>query len=224
MNDSPLIKILLALIPVLSVTLYMLGLTYYEGYLGSYGVEPTLFLLPSDVTLLYGFFALLQIGFQPFYMIFLIVVSLFFIVFVVVILSSHSSVKELQIKLATYLQKIKPSEKTSEVIDKGSTVYLYIFGVFFIVILPYFLAIQSIKYGEEHAERNKIEFKNQTGKWVMLYSTHSNSPVKAQQISCSSTHCAFWLGQETVTLTHDKINKVVAYKNITKDSKVRGEK
>lgn len=224
MNDSPLIKILLALIPVLSVTLYMLGLTYYDGYLGSYGVEPTLFLLPSDVTLLYGFFALLQIGFQPFYVSFLILISLFFIIFVVVILSSRSSVKELQVKVASYLQKIKPSEKTGEVINKGSTVYLYIFGIFFIVILPYFLAIQSIKYGEKHAERNKLEFKNQTGKWVMIYSNQSNSPLKAQQIACSSTHCAFWLGEEALTLTHDKINKVVAYRSITKDSKVRGEK
>lgn len=224
MTDSPLIKILLALIPVLSVTLYMLGLTYYDGFLGAYGAEPSLFPINSDITLLYGFFALGLIGIFPVSMFLLTAFCVFTLTIVVVILSSHARVRKLQAKLVSCFQKIKPSEKTSEVIDRGSTVYLYIFGVFLIVVLPYFLAIKSMERGKEQAEHNKEEFENKTGKWVMLYSTHSTVPVRAHQITCSTTHCAFWLGQETLTLAHDEIEKVLAYSSINKNSKLKSKK
>jgi hypothetical protein len=216
MSDSPLLKILLAVVPVLSATLYLLGLTYNEGFLGAYGVEPLLFPLPSDITMLYGFFALGAIGLQPFYNIFLIVFSLLLIVILVAIFSSHSRVKALQVKIALRLQRYMPSKEVRGILDKGSTGYLYIIGVFLMLFLPFFIAVLSIKSGEKQAKLNMDKFDTKTGKWVMLHTAYSSTPIRAQQITCGNTHCAFWLGQEALILEHDKIEKIVAHNSSVK--------
>lgn len=211
MNDSPLLKILLALVPILSATLYMLGLTYHQGYLMAFGLQPILFTTPSDVSILYGFFALFQIGFQTFYIGVIVALLVLFIIIIVVVLSSHTSVMKLHTKILFYLQKYKLPVRNNAIVDKSSTAYLYICGLFFIVLFPYVLAIQSIKAGEKLAESNKLRFKSENANFIMLYTTDSSPPIKVQQITCSTTHCAFWSGKEAITLSHEKIEKVVAY-------------
>jgi len=211
MNDSPLVKILLALIPILSATLYMLGLTYHLAYLRAFGLQPILFTIPSDVSILYGFFALFQIGFQAFYIGVLVAISLLFIIIIVVVLSSHTRVIKIHTKVLFYINKFKFSGINNTIVDKSSTAYLYVCGLFLIVLFPYVLAIESAKAGEKLGESNKLKFKSKNANFTMLYITGSSSPIKVQQIVCSTTHCAFWSGKEVITLSHEKIEKVVAY-------------
>ncbi len=211
MSDSKFFKTLAIVVPVITAGLYLLGLTYHEGFLAVYGIELPLFPLASDIALLQGFFALIPIGMQPFLNAMLSILLVFIMGFLAAMLSSHSRVKLVLAKIVSWLRKYMPSERVSKILDKVSTAYLYFAAAFFLIVLPFFIAILSYQSGQKHAKLNIDNFKNQTGKWVMLYSSHSTLPTKAQQITCSKTHCAFWLGKEALILGHDKIEKVVAH-------------
>lgn len=211
MSDSPFFRILIAIVPIMTATLYLAGLTYYEGFVGGYGVDPSLFSLASDTTLLYGFFSLGAIGLQPFNNIILIVLSLLLLIVLTAILSSDARVKAIQTKVVSRLERHMPSKEVSGILDKGSTSYLYIAGTFLLVFLPFFIAVLSYQSGEKYANLNKDNFKNQTGKWVMLHSIGSITPIRGQQIACGKTHCAFWLGSEALILAHDRVEKVTAH-------------
>ena len=76
MSDSPFFRMLLAVVPVLTATLYLMGLSSHEGLLDVYGVDSSLFPLASDTALLQGFFTLIVVGaksiLNTFYVIFLL--------------------------------------------------------------------------------------------------------------------------------------------------------
>ncbi len=61
MSDSPFFRMLLV-VPVLTATLYLMGLSSHVGFLDIYGVDRSLFPLASDTALLQGFFTLVVIG------------------------------------------------------------------------------------------------------------------------------------------------------------------
>jgi hypothetical protein len=180
MSDSPFFRILLAVVPVLTATLYLMGLSFHEGFLDIYGVDSSLFPLASDTALLQGFFTLLLIGALPILNKFYVVLLLFALVVLAAILSSHSRVKAIQSKIAVRLQKCMPSKEISGILDKSSTGYIYIVGIFLLIFLPFYIASLSIQSGQQQAKLNMEEFNNQTGKWVMLHSSHSTSPVRVQ--------------------------------------------
>ncbi|WP_258236861.1 hypothetical protein [Aeromonas salmonicida] len=55
------VGILCALIPLLTATVYFVGMRYYQGYLGQFSLESTEFSPPADVTLFHGFVLLLKL-------------------------------------------------------------------------------------------------------------------------------------------------------------------
>lgn len=225
MGDSKFLNTLLTVVPILSAVLYLMGFTYHEGFISAYALESSLFPLASDTTLLYGFYALLSAVLNK-TTISYAVIAMFALVFVVIlayILASSSRVHALHVKLFKrkgITNKNNPDpeikQKFGDILEKGEILYYYFVGtllIFFVVIL---LARFALNSGKESALTGINNFENRRGKWVMLYSFHSSSPIRAQQITCGNTHCGFWLGNKSLVLAHDKIEKVVAYNDNSK--------
>ena len=55
------VGILCAAIPLITATVYFVGMRYYHGYVGQFGLGSTEFSLPADTTLHLGFYLLIKL-------------------------------------------------------------------------------------------------------------------------------------------------------------------
>jgi hypothetical protein len=214
MNDTRL-QTALTVVPVLSVGLYLMGDTYHQAYLKAFGLDDSLFPLATEKALLFGFSALERFGLVPMLSTVLAGFFLLFTVMVALVLSSHPRVKHLQsvvrAKFATSRAKIAPAEAMNDHVDKGATIYGYFAGVFLVFILLVVVAFFSGKSGREQATKEIRSFKDEVGNYAILYSPLLLSPTRAKQIICSQSHCAFWLGSESLVLRHESIERVMMH-------------
>lgn len=205
----------LTILPIISAGLYLLGFSYHQGYLEAFGIEDSLFPLATDKALLFGFFAFVSFSLVPMLYIVAAVLLLFFTVLVVAILSSSPRAKHLYTKLAGKLrslcskQKISPT--LSEYVDKSGIAYSYAVGTFLVAISLILVTLLASKSGKEQAERDIASFKQNKGTWIMLHSPLLSSPTKAKQVICSTSHCAFWTGKETLILRHENVTHVATH-------------
>ncbi len=219
MSDSHFFKTLAIVVPVTTAGLYLLGLTYHEGFLAAYGIEPSLFPLASEIALLQGFFVFAPAAFslKP---VLYAVIAMFGVLFMAVIayvLASNSRVQAIQIRF--FSRKLRIDKKNPEIkqkigdfVEKSEAIYQYFIGAFLIFLVTILVAGFAYKSGTELAVISLEKFNDNESKWVMLHFSNADSPKRAQQIICNTTHCAFWLGNEALILAHDKIEKVVAHK------------
>lgn len=205
----------LAALPVVSAGLYLLGLSYHLGYLDRFGVESSLFPLATDLTLFLGFLAYTSFGLGP--MVYAIAAALILLmaVLIAVILSSSARVKRLLGWFAAKRDASRstqaPTERMTTLVDTSYSAYLYTTGAFLVVMMLVLVVLLSAQSGREQAEREVEAFKNGKGNWVMLHTPHLPAPVPARMIMCSETHCAFWLGNESLTLPHEAIERIVGH-------------
>lgn len=213
MNDQR-FQTAIAVIPVVSAGLYLLGVTYHQGYLDAFGIEDSLFPLATDKSLLFGFFAFASVGLVPMAYAMFAAAVLVVGVMVVALLSSRARLTKFATRFFSALASLRMKEKPSELLvnwmDKSGTAYLYIAGFVFVTVSLVFSAVVSAKSGSEQARLEIDNFKNQRGNWVMLYSPSLGSPIRAKQITCGPAFCAFWLGSESLILGHERIDRVIA--------------
>ena len=214
MNDSRL-QAALAVIPVASAGLYLLGFAYHQGYLDAFGIDDSLFPLATDRSLLFGFFAAVNMGLVPMLYAFGAVAFLFVSVVVVAVISSAPRVKLLQARLIAKIRfwrhEGEVSPALTALVDKSSTLYGYVGGAFLALFLLALVPFFAAKSGKEQAQKEIDAFRAQKSNWVMLYSPLLPTPTKAKQISCSGSHCAFWLGTESLILRHESIERLVTH-------------
>ncbi len=209
------LQTILTVLPVLSAGLYLMGATYHQGYLDAFGVDDSLFPLASDKALLSGFIALITFGLMPMLYTILASLALAFTVIVAAVLSSHPRVKHWQsiviTKLSKWRVKNTPSDAMNDLADKSATIYGYSVGAFLVVISLLVVAVLSGKSGREQAVKEIRSFNDQAGNYAILYSPLLPAPTRTRQIICSQSHCAFWLGSESLVLRHESIERVVMH-------------
>lgn len=213
------VGILLATIPLLTAAVYFVGMRYYHGYLGPFGLEYTEFSQPADVTLFHGFYLLIQL-FLPYILplvmtvggLFVILLFLFFKVKWRLTLSWW--VIRFFVLLPIVLKGGKiahnyPAPFTFNCLIWLKSTYLK----FALFILPLLLVIWASEYtkpmGEKQA-RSQITHLEQ-GTWPTS-EAHSQSPLLGDdphiRIACNATHCAYRLKQgDTLLLRHDQITQ-----------------
>jgi len=214
MTDSRL-QTILTVLPVLSAGLYLMGATYHQGYLDAFGVDDSLFPIASDKALLSGFIALITFGLVPMLYTIFAGLALAFTVMVAAVLSSHPRVKHWQSIIFTKLSKLQmkdtPSDAMNDLADKGATIYGYSVGVFLVVISLLVVAVLSAKSGKQQAVKEIRSFNDQVGNYATLYSPLFPAPTRTRQIICNQSHCAFWLGSESLILRHESIERIVMH-------------
>lgn len=206
----------LAVIPVASAGLYLLGFSYHQSYLAGFGIEDSLFPLAADKLLLFGFYAFVTIGFGPFVYVLLTVFLLFMAVVFAAILSSTNRVKNLKGQLISKLRSFHFENSTeptmSALVDKSGNAYVYLTGSFLVFLLLIVITVLAEQSGKAQSQKDIEAFKNKNGKWTMLHTAMLSEPTRAMQIICGTSHCAFWLGDETLILRHENIERIVAHR------------
>jgi len=214
MNESRL-QLALAVLPVLSAGLYLMGVTYHQGYLDGFGIEDSLFPLSIDRSLLSGFLALVSFGLIPMAYTVFAAMALATSVVVAAALSSIPRVNRWQAIVLTKLHSMRsknaPPPALNNLSDKWATVLMYVVGVFVVVFLLAVVAVLSTKSGREQARKEIDAFKSQNGNYVTLHTASLPATTRAKQIICSTSHCAYWLGSEAIVLRHENIERVLTH-------------
>lgn len=214
MNESRL-QTVLTVLPVVSAGLYLLGAMYHQGYLYGFGLEDSLFPLAIEKTLLSGFVAFISFGLVPMLYAIAAILVLLFTVLVATVLSSTIRVKRWQAKIAAKLpsrsSKSESSPTMKHFIDKSESIYGYMVGTFLLIFSLLIIALLSMKSGQEQAQKEIETFKDKKDNWVMLYTGALPAPTRAKQIICSTSHCAFWLGDEAIILRHENVERIVTH-------------
>lgn len=220
MKESSL-KTILTVLPVLSAGLYLLGTAYYQGYLATYGIDDSLFPISTERTLLVGFIAFVNVGFIPLGYTVLAFMCLVFAVLVAAVLSSTPMLHNLKAAFLAKVARFRHAKSIPESIEnltgKGESIYTYLAGIFICCFLMILGASASGKSGSKHAEKEMESFASGQGSFVTVVSSLLPTSAKAKKIVCSASHCAFWLGTETVILRHDSLDRIVAHRASEKE-------
>lgn len=205
------LQTLLTVLPVLSGGLYVIGVTYQEGYLAGFGVENSLFMLPPDRLLFLGLTSLISFGIGPMVYGVVAVLALVAAVMAAAVLSSLATVQELQAKLAARLaikSKLgKPAPSMLALADRSEVLYGYVVGIFAVALALVVAAVFSSRTGSQHAEldiKKWQEGKTRTSTVLI----DGEPPLKAFQIGCGAAYCAFWTGSEARLVRHEQIKRL----------------
>ncbi|WP_247625880.1 hypothetical protein [Aeromonas genomosp. paramedia] len=213
------VGILCAAIPLLTSAVYFVGMRYYHGYVGQFGLGSTEFSLPADTTLHLGFYLLIKLSLPFVLPLVLTVVGLLIMLSVLFFkarwrLTLSWWLFRFFVLLPVVLKGVKiahryPAPFTFDCLIWLKSAYLK----FAIFILPPLLVIMTAEHinsmGEELA-RSQITRLEQ-GTWPVS-EAHSQSPLLGDEphirIACNATYCAYRLKEgDTLLLRHDQIEQ-----------------
>lgn len=214
-DSKPAIRIglqtLLTVLPVLSGGLYVIGVTYQEGYLAGFGVENSLFVLSPDRILFLGLTSLISFGIKPLAYSVVAVLALTTAVLIAAVLSSLPAVQQRQARFVRWLASKRKAGNAAPsmlaLVDKSEVLYSYALGILAITLALVLAAVFSSKTGGEHAE---IDIK----KWhdgrtrTSIVVVDGEPPLASFQIACGATYCAFWTGSEARLVRHEQIKQL----------------
>lgn len=213
------VGILCAAIPLITATVYFVGMRYYHGYVGQFGLGSTEFSLPADTTLHLGFYLLIKLC-LPY-----VLPLIFTVVGLLILLSVLFFKARWRLTLSWWLFRFfvwlpivqkgvniahrYPAPFTFNCLIWLKSAYLK----FAIFILPPLLVIMAAEHinsmGEDQA-RSQVE-KVEKGIWPVS-EAHSQSPLLGNEphirIACNTIHCAYrFKGGDTLLLRHDQIEQ-----------------
>jgi hypothetical protein len=130
-DSKPAIRIglqtLLTVLPVLSGGLYVIGVTYQEGYLAGFGVGNSLFVLSPDRILFLGLTSLISFGIKPLAYSVVAVLALTAAVLIAAVLSSLPAVQQRQARFVRWLASKRKTGKAAPsmiaLVDKSEVLY-----------------------------------------------------------------------------------------------------
>jgi hypothetical protein len=215
MNNAS-IKTLLTILPVLTAGLYLIGGTYHQSYLESFGIEDSMFFLPIDRLLFLGFYALLSISMKPYMYGVLLALLLFAAILIVVMLSLNKKIYGWQSLILRNFKKssekktpIRAAPALQAVLDKSDQLGTWLLSSFSIFVILLLIIMLSRGLGQGQALDEMKDFSAAKGGFVILTADQLTGDSRAKQIICGTTYCAYWLGTTTVILKHEQIKKIV---------------
>lgn len=213
------VGILCAAIPLLTAAVYIVGMRYYHGYLGQFGLDSTEFSLPADTTLFHGFYLLLKLC-LPYLLPFIAVVAGLFVVLSFLFFKAkwRLTISWWLIRFFVLLPIVQKGGKIAHQYPAPFTFTCLIwlkrthlkFAIFILPPLLVIMASEHIKHmGEEDANRQITRLEQ--GNWPER-EAHSQSPLLGDEphirIACNGSHCAYRLKEgDTLILRFDQIEQ-----------------
>ncbi|MCH7371260.1 MULTISPECIES: hypothetical protein [Aeromonas] len=213
------VGILCALIPLLTATVYFVGMRYYQGYLGQFRLDSTEFSPSADITLFTGFFLLIQL-LLPYVVPLLAALGTLFLALFIMLFAVKWRLTlswwvirffvlcPLVLKGGKIANNYPAPFTFNAMLWLGNSIFKL--AVFVVPPLLVIMASEHIKPMGEELARSQIE-RVETGTWPMS-EAHSQSPLLGDEphirIACNGSHCAYRLkGGDTLILRFDQIEQ-----------------
>lgn len=214
LSPGQMMKTLLAVLPVLSAGLYLMGSMYYQARLSGFGVEESLLPMPADRLLLSGFAAFLSFSGPVLMSSVIASAALVFAVIVTAVLSVTPQAQRWQAALERRWPRFRSKERVSPtmngLVDKGANFFFYVSAAVMVVVLLVLIAALSNKAGKEQTEREIQDFAQGKGSIVTVTVGTLSSPTRAHLIECSAVHCAYWMDDGAHVFRHEQVTDIAA--------------
>jgi hypothetical protein len=215
MKPTRTLQTLLAVLPVFTAGLYLLGLSYQQGYLTTFGINDTAFPLASDQALFTGFLSLVNLTFPAGLYAILALGALVILVLVAAVLSSTTRVRSVVASMLAWFPHRGPkatiSPVTGDLVDKSATAYAYGAGFVVGVLLLYLITLSSFKSGGELATKEIANFQSGKTTRAELFSSQVPRGYVGMLLLCGEIYCAFWSSTGTILLRHETIDQIVLH-------------
>lgn len=211
MKTTHSLQTLLTVLPVFTAGLYLLGMSYNQGYLSGYEINDSIFPLSNDKALFTGFIALIYLIPAGLYAI--VSLAAFMILLIIAaILSSTARVRSVSTRihgwLLHHIPKANLSPTTDALVDISSTAYGYIAGIILSVCLLLVMALSAEKSGGEQAKKEIRDFQSGKVGRATLFTSPATESYNGMLILCGDKYCAFWSNSGTTLLRHETINRI----------------
>jgi hypothetical protein len=182
------------------------------------GLEETLFPLTVDRTLFDGFFALLDLSAAQVGYFVLAAEIIALVAFAIVLLSTSVRVRSFvgswitcRPRNKSQATQLEPPPQIAEFANLATQMFVFAAVVLFVTLGILLAGIFADKSGQ--AAANNFLKKIESGKYahIDLYLVGQEQPLKAYPVLCSSTHCAFLVGKETITYRHEQVVKTITH-------------
>lgn len=212
----PLWQKTLLFLPLIYAAVYFIGLMYHVGYLSEFGLSPSEFQKPADLTLVKGGYSLFKTSdtSAPW-------TPIAFIAFLFLTIVYYSTIKHnetLKTKINQHCEKWRSREKNIFPDISEDVKYKYmakaipilaqlsaLFAAFSCLII---LAMLSMQSGIADAEKEKAELDLKKKIDVKITSPLLNDAPYIR-ITCNSSHCAYWNKTGTFILRHDQVDQTL---------------
>lgn len=204
---------ILSVLPVLTAGLYLFGMTYHQGYLGSYGLNDTMFPLASDKSLFTGFFSFLTVSLPALFYAVFATVFLVIALVIAMVLSSSPRVRAFWTRILRWVPKQESSRTDANkaatgLLDKSAALHGYLAALIVLFILLIAMSLLSAKSGEELAKKEMSEFAKNAAMVTHVMGKDGVEILRGYTIICSDKFCAFWSGKQTVVVLADDIARM----------------
>lgn len=202
-------------LPIIYVTIYIIGFMMHVGIIDKYGLSPVEFPIAVDMALLLGVAALVT-GLK--YWCLLPILLAAYMVIVIFLLFAHKPRQRAKRWLMNIASKIPKPNKPSHgdlASAKGlmsqaeisATFTVQLSSCFIIVIVLMTIGYGSMRQGSLKAEKQQQQFLSSKTHHIYESSALVNPPY--MRVVCNTTHCAFWNQDGTLLLRHDQIQKTL---------------
>lgn len=229
MQSKPSLQVILTGLPVVTASLYLLGVCYYQGFLRIFNLEESQFPLSVDRTLFHGFVAFLdlsavQIGY------FALAFEIISVMAVIIIgLSTSERTRSLisfrsantQSKKEIKGEALDPPKSLLKFANFACQMFLFSAIVLFLILGISVAGTFANKSGQAAAKSLLNKIVNEKLPSIDIFLAGQEQSVKGYSILCSATHCAFVVNQEIITYRHENIEKTVAYNSIVSTGTAR---
>ncbi|BBR10076.1 hypothetical protein [Aeromonas caviae] len=223
------VQIGLALLPLITAFIYLMGMSWHQGYLLSFHVDSSEFPLSTEQTLLTGVMAV-SLAILPVYIYTILAMGIAIIIWFVLtgfdqeINGFISSIKlrtidfieglMLKLKIKKPMESVKKVSKPrkvikwSEKLKRMAITYLIGTAILLLIGMVVELAWHVHTEGTNLAKNQKTMLSNNTLEQmnIILYN-NNKKPALALRIICNTTQCAFWTEDDgTIYLRHEQID------------------
>ncbi|MCR5868208.1 hypothetical protein [Aquincola sp. J276] len=184
---------------------------HHVGYLNAFALDDALFPLVWERAVLQGFLLSVVHSLDPLLYATVSVLLLAVGSLAAAIFSSADGAHRWQFALWRWVGARFKGRPVALPSEKAMNICTYVAAVAMVVVTLLLLAAFSLNEGRLQAEQERERFANRRGTQVMLSADQLIVPVRAKQLACGASHCAFWLGSEVLILRHEQVQRVLAF-------------
>jgi hypothetical protein len=200
------LKLLVAILPLLTGWLYLLGIAHHQGYLSAYGAHHSLIPIGFEGALLTGLISLINWSFPALLYTAASVAAMVLSVSVVAAISIGRKPRIFMVKMIRRLKNRKvPSKGVPEVekvLDGALSLNSAMLGVSLVFILLLATILLGLRSGESSAKKSMAEFTEDPSQGVQI------DGVRSKVVVCSEQYCLIWDGSRTLQHKRDVLNGI----------------
>jgi hypothetical protein len=205
----------LALVPLLSAIMFFVGAAFHQGYLDGYGIEDSMFPLAPDRTLISGYLTFAVLALKPLLLFPLLGFAVIIVLLIYGIFNGRLRQWVGGFAIGSYSlpnpKIVELDDRTRKLSEQFAVAVLVSLSLFCLSVCFILFGFVALNVGRDQAKAEIELFRVKRSNYLLLSLKGEDHPIKAMQIMCNTTHCAFWLENRSFVIPLTEISGTSNY-------------